>query len=259
MELNIRSAFWTGLLSFLVFFAGCNGSAKTNDNSENGIDSADVAATAEESGADVILDEPPQGGSINGHEYVDLGLPSGLKWATCNIGAESPEEDGDSFAWGEISPKSEYVRLNYKFYEMKVCEDSLLMMKKIKKYNHKGEYGEADNKNVLEANDDAAYINWGGGWRMPTKADFEELMDCDWTLTTSNGMDVCLVTGFNGNSIVIPVGTSMVGLDSNRGVYWTSSLSDSEEYALYMYVCNNRPGITYNCRYFGLSVRPVHQ
>ena len=96
----------------------------------------------------------------NGHEYVDLGLS--VKWATCNVGADSPEEYGYHFAWGETSPKTTYNWSTYKYcngdeYSMtKYCDDS---------------FGTVDNKTTLELSDDAARVNWGGKWRMPTRAE----------------------------------------------------------------------------------------
>ena len=104
------------------------------------------------------------------HEYVDLGLPSGLKWATCNVGADSPEKYGDYFAWGETKAKSCYDWSTYKW-----CNGS---NSTLTKYNTNSEYGtDPDNKTVLEPEDDAAYVNLGGGWRMPTQGDWQELKD----------------------------------------------------------------------------------
>ena len=103
----------------------------------------------------------------NGHEYVDLGLPSRIKWATCNVGATTPEEYGDYFAWGETEPKDNYDWSTYKW-----CNESNATMTK---YCTDSSYGTVDNKTVLELEDDAAYVNWGGNWRMPTKAELDEL------------------------------------------------------------------------------------
>ena len=117
-------------------------------------------------------------GSENGHEWVDLGLPSGTKWATCNIGADNPQDYGNYYAWGEVTPKDVYNWSTYKYgYD------------KLTKYNIESRYGRngfADGKTVLELEDDAAHFNWGGKWRMPTKAQQDELCAlCYWVWTES--------------------------------------------------------------------------
>jgi hypothetical protein len=143
----------------------------------------------------VVEPTPPSSTSIGGHEYVDLGLPSGTLWATCNIGANSPEEYGDYFAWGETSPKS-----NYKWSTLKYCEDD--NGDTYSKYNTDSKYGNVDNKTTLERSDDAATANWGNDWCMPTLAQFQELYDkCTWTWTKKNGKKGYEVKGSNGNTI----------------------------------------------------------
>ena len=161
----------------------------------------------------------------NGHAYVDLGLPSGLKWATCNVGASSPEEYGDYFAWGETSTKSSYSWSTYKW-----CNGSSTSQTK---YNTSSSYGTVDNKTVLELSDDAARANWGGSWRMPTHEEFQELYNnCTWTWTTQNGKNGYKVTSSkNGNSIFLPAagyryGSSLNGAGS-YGNYWSASLLSS--------------------------------
>ena len=106
-------------------------------------------------------------GTENGHEYVNLGLS--VKWATCNVGASSPEEYGDYFAWGEVEPKSIYDFSTYKY-----CNGSETTLTK---YNYSSSYGTVDNKTTLELSDDAARANWGGSWRMPTDAELTELRE----------------------------------------------------------------------------------
>ncbi len=109
---------------------------------------------------------------FNGHDYVDLGLPSGTFWATCNVGAMNPEDYGDYFAWGETEPKSYYDWSTYKY-----CNGS---SSTITKYCSDSEYGTVDNKYTLEAIDDAATVNWGGDWRIPTIEEQAELTGaCD--------------------------------------------------------------------------------
>ena len=167
-------------------------------------------------------------GTENGHDYVDLGLPSGTKWATCNIGATTPEDYGDYFAWGETSPKDNYDWSTYKY-----CNGSYTTLTK---YNTKSNYGNngfTDNKTTLELSDDAAHTNWGGKWRMPTITEQQELINnCTWTWTTQNGVNGYKVTSkINGESIFLPAasyryGTS-VGYVGEAGYYWSSSLDES--------------------------------
>ena len=195
----------------------------------------------------------------NGHEYVDLGLPSGLKWATCNVGANSPEEYGDYFAWGETSPKATYDWSTYKY-----CNGTLTSLTK---YCTNSAYGTVDNKTVLELEDDAARVNWGGNWRMPTKAEQDELRDtnnCTWEWTRQNGVNGYKVTSRkNGNSIFLPAagyrhdGGNLYGAGS-YGSFWSSSLNtyySSDAY--YVYFDSDYVGWNDDYRYDGRSVRAV--
>ncbi len=119
-------------------------------------------------------------GTENGHEYVDLGLPSGTMWATCNVGAMKPEEFGDYYAWGETTTKTDY---NWDTYKYSSNGDLLT------KYCNSSSYGKdgyTDTKTILDLSDDAAYVNWGGKWRMPTKTQQDELLnECYWVWTDS--------------------------------------------------------------------------
>ena len=194
------------------------------------------------------------------HEYVDLGLPSGLKWATCNVGASSPEEYGDYFAWGEVEPKTIYDWSTYKYgsdYNQltKYCNDSDL-----------GYNGFTDNKTVLDPEDDAATVNWGGAWRMPTKAEQDELRkNCTWTWITQNGVNGYKVTGPNGNSIFLPAAGCMYysSLDNagSYGFYWSSSLNSNDPvYAYNVYFNSDYVGRGSSFyRYYGFTMRPVCQ
>ena len=134
----------------------------------------------------------------NNHDYVDLGLPSGTLWATCNVGANSPEEYGDYFAWGETETKDNYDCDTYKWGT--AAYDTIFngwYLETLTKYNTDSGYGTVDNKTTLTLADDAARANWGGKWRMPTDAEWEELMNsCTWTWTTLNG-----VKGYTVNKI----------------------------------------------------------
>ena len=191
------------------------------------------------------------------YKAVDLGLPSGTLWADRNIGADSPEACGDYFAWGETEPKDYYDYSTYKwcngsaYTQTKYCTDST--------------YGTVDNKTTLDLEDDAAYVNMGSEWRMPTLSEQQELLDnCTWTWiwATQNGLNGYKVTGKNGNSLFLPAagvrsdsGLYDVGFD---GKYRSSSLHESFPYDAY--VLNFYSG-GYNCgsygRYLGYPVRAV--
>lgn len=174
-------------------------------------------------------------GTLNGHDWVDLGLPSGTKWATCNVGAVAPAVYGYYYAWGETTPKSTYTSSNYTY---------------------------TSNPTTLPSSADAATSNWGAGWRMPTKTEMLELIDnCTVTWTTQNGVNGCLFTGSNGNSIFLPAAGersgSELGSAGSQGCYWSSSLSGGSSYAVSLffnlYNCDQR----YKYRYYGQSVRAV--
>lgn len=140
-------------------------------------------------------ENPALSGTCNEHGYVDLGLPSGIKWATMNIGATTPEGYGDYFAWGEttafgrdLSDGRVFDMESYRWYNG--------LNDKLTKYCTSEEYGFVDNRTVLEPGDDAATVNWGGDWRMPTREEANELIaNCSWTWTKRNG-----VTGYVGKS-----------------------------------------------------------
>ena len=194
----------------------------------------------------------------NGHEYVDLGLPSGIKWATCNVGANSPEDYGDYFAWGETEPKDYYYWSTYKY-----CNGPYDIMTK---YFTDSDYGTVDNKTTLELTDDAAHVNWGGNWRMPTKAEQDELRNtdnCTWEWTTLNGVEgYKVISKKNGNSIFLPAAgrrdyDGLIGA-GNVGHYWSSSLdADRSCNAYKLYFSSSIVDWRVNNRYSGYSVRPV--
>ena len=187
-------------------------------------------------------------GEHEGHEYVDLGLPSGLKWATCNIGATQPEYFGDYFAWGEVETKEYYDWNTYKYCDnvdttfTKYCYDA----------TH-GVDGFVDNKLQLDPEDDAARVHWGGNWRMPTSKETKELYDCcKWTWTTENGVPGHKVTGINGNSIFLPAAGAMGGDllqgSGSTGDYWASELANNPNY--------NDPTQAHNIRFTKYNVDP---
>jgi hypothetical protein len=190
---------------------------------------------------DVENPDIPQTGN---HEYVDLGLS--VKWATCNVGATKPEEYGDYFAWGETQPKDCNDWSTYKW-----CIGSY---NTLTKYNTSSSYGTVDNKTVLAKTDDAATVNWGGSWRMPTDTEWTELREnCTWTWTTQNSEYGYRVHGYrvtskkNGNSIFLPAKLSYhseAGFYSFSGDYWSSSLiADSPDCAWVVSITKNRSGM----------------
>ncbi len=194
--------------------------------------------------------------STGGHEYVDLGLS--VKWATCNVGANKPEDYGDYFAWGETKPKSTYSWSTYKW-----CRGSYDTQTK---YNNQSGYGTVDNKKTLELADDAARANWGGSWRMPTDAELTELREqCTWKWTTQNGVNGYKVTSKrNGNSIFLPAAgyryDSSLDSAGSSGYYWSSSLSaDNPGGAWYVYFASVIVDRYDYDRCSGRSVRPVCQ
>ena len=233
---------------FLGWFIGNSDEPVSTNATFKFVASRDVALVAKFERRKTIKD---------GHEYVDLGLPSGIKWAAYNVGATKPEEYGGYYAWGETEEKSNYDWSTYKW-----CKGSSDTMTK---YCTDSSYGTVDNKTVLDPEDDVAHVKWGGDWRMPTKAEQDELRNnCDWTWTTQNGVNGFSVTGPNGNSIFLPATGNRDGTDvslrGSNGYCWSSSLySDYVRDAYYLYFSGNYyDWATYhNYRYYGLSVRPV--
>lgn len=195
--------------------------------------------------ADAFTDDFPP------HEYVDLGLPSGTLWATMNIGANSPEEYGDYFAWGEITPKEVYSWGTYKW-----CDGTPSSMTK---YCIDSYYGLIDHKFELEPADDAAYMNWGPSWRMPTREQQIELRQyCTWQISSINDITGHLVTGPNGNTLFFPRAGMYDGSTPNYyagqfSFYWSRTLTCFSNSAYSTYSM----GETSRYRSNGLSVRAV--
>ena len=188
------------------------------------------------------------------HEYVDLGLS--VKWATCNMGASSPEEYGDHYAWGETETESTYDWNTYKW-----CKGS---KNTLTKYCTDSDYGTVDNKKVLESSDDVAQVKWGGSWRMPTDAEMTELREnCTWTWTTQGGKNGYKVTSKkNGNSIFLPAAgcrsDSSLSDAGSGGYYWSSSLYTSyPDLAWDVDFYSSRVYRGHYDRCCGQSVRPV--
>lgn len=184
--------------------------------------------------------------AVNGHEYVDLALPSGLKWATCNVGANMPEDFGEYYAWGEIAPAPDnnYNEVNCSTYGVQM--------------------------NDISGNPkyDAATANWGGGWRMPTETEFEELFsNCVVMYTKQNGINGCkLRSKVNGNCIFLPIAgyyeNAIKHYNGLEGFYWCSTprsevAFDAYYLLLYLYSSDSNAFVTTRKRPHGLSVRPV--
>lgn len=186
----------------------------------------------------------PASGEINGHQWVDLGLPSGLKWATCNVGASTPEDPGDYFAYGEVSEKDSYVFNN-----------SINLKKEIRHISGRSEY-------------DAATVHWGKEWRIPTYHEVDELIyNCRMEWTTINGKNGYKLTSLiNGASIFLPATGLVDGTQpeftQECGWYWYSGFKDpiaDEEppYAPSFTFSANSRYRGFNARYIGQCIRPV--
>ena len=195
-------------------------------------------------------------------QAVDLGLPSGIKWASCNVGAEKPEDYGSYYAWGEFLPKADYSWATYKYANGTSWEDP-----KLTKYCNNASYGDngfTDNKTTMDPLDDAAHVNWSGNWRMPTDDEWTELrVQCTWTWTTQNGINGYRVTSkTNSNSIFLPAAGYRYDADlgnvGSYGYYWSSSLRENyPNYAWSLYFGSDFVGGDVNYRSRGQSVRPV--
>ena len=195
-------------------------------------------------------------GEIGGHGYVDLGLPSGKKWATCNVGASSPEGYGNYYAWGETSLKAEYTWENYQHW---VDADG----------DGVWDYEESTINSDISgsAQYDAATANWGGGWRMPTKDEMRELVNnCEWERTQINGVNGARVVGPNGHCIFLPAaggrddGSSLCD-EGDRGSYWSSTNANGYYLARDAYGLGFGYGyegvLLYGSRGYGFTVRPI--
>lgn len=174
-------------------------------------------------------------GTIDGHDYVDMGLS--VKWATCNVGADSPEDYGNYYAWGETITKSSYTKDNSKTYGMNL------------------------NDIGGDSSYDAAAVNWGSKWRLPSREEFKELRDnCDWVWTIRNGVKGYEVKSKrNGNTIFLPA-AGFYGKTPRRqgsyGYYWSSVPFDTDG-AYLLYLSSDDCSVYWLDRYDGQSVRPV--
>jgi len=211
-------------------------------------------------GAEKSFTTYPENGMINGHEYIDLGLPSGLLWATCNVGADASEGYGDFFSWGETTKKDYFGWDSYKW-----CDGSYTNMTK---YCTDSAYGNVDNKDVLEPSDDAASANWGGDWRMPTQAEWLELYDntiMEWTNRDGvNGqLFISKVSGSENAKLFLPAAgfcnAYSHSAEGTDGRYWLGSLSQKRSDCAYTIDFSSN-GACYSStvsRSIGHTVRPV--
>ena len=202
---------------------------------------------------DDIIQEPT--GIVQGHEYVDLGLS--VYWATCNVGANSPEDFGGYYAWGETEEKSDYSEDTYKYAVDSDSNGS---------YNFWEEWISIGS-NISGTQYDVAHVKWGGTWRMPTLNEIKELMyNCSWKWTKYNGVKGQLVTGRNGNSIFLPAaggrpGTSVDEVGS-LGYYWSATERSSDYHMVYGLEFSNDgcwwdDSFYWTHSYIGHTVRPV--
>ena len=177
-------------------------------------------------------------GSIQGHEYVDLGIS--MLWATCNIGASRPDEYGKYFAWGETTSKWDFHSSTYKF----------------------GIGSPKIGNDISGSQYDAAKVNWGDSWEMPSKEDWLELINlCKWTKSTLNSHKGWLIEGPNGKTMFLPAAGWYIGGDVRKGegtygVYWSSTLSYEYSFDAYAFDGLDRDMDGYSA-YYGMTVRPV--
>lgn len=189
-------------------------------------------------------DEPEQSGNADESKYVDLGLS--VKWAKCNIDANSPEEIGSYFAWGETTAKSEYSDTNY-------------FDKSYSNFSNSGK------KIICGTNYDIATKRLGNNWRMPTKSQVDELVNnLDWNYTTINGIDVLEGIAPNGNSIIFPITGMFAGKSiqsKSQGCYWSGELhtsTDNKYACMLSFFKGQSPRSSNYYRFEGMAIRPVY-
>lgn len=186
-------------------------------------------------------------------DAIDLGLS--VKWSSWNVGAESPEEFGGYYAWGETEEKAHYDWSTYKW-----CNGSYDSMTK---YCFDSCFGTVDNKNNLSPEDDVAHVKWGERWRMPTIDEIDELCNkCTWVWTSLNGVNGYLITGPNGNGIFLPAAGHRDGKNVNGcgsyGSYWSATVVENCSYiACFLYFRGGEYDWNDNNRYYGRTIRPV--
>lgn len=195
-----------------------------------------------------------QTGEISGHEYVDLGLPSGTLWATCNLGANASYDQGAFFSWGETEPREYFAFDNYAFFEKSETDE-----------NGNIKYVLTDiGGDISGTQYDAASSMWGSGWRMPSLEDCNELLEyCHLDFTKDHHIYGLRIQGPNDNSIFMPV-TICPGVEASQAVltgsYWTGNLDaeDSDNLNATSFRFGNAdPQYGKDSRFFGNAIRPV--
>lgn len=189
--------------------------------------------------------EKKKSDEINGHKFVDLGLPSGLLWATCNVGASGPEYNGEFFAWGEADTRKEYTEKGYTHYHGLVNG-----------YKNLG-------NSIAASSHDAAREKWGGTWRLPTNDEFEELLNnCVWKEEVVDNRKGYRVTGKTGESIFLPMAGCRNGTahynEGKNGHYWSANPDKAHiGCAYHLYFTNEKKRVGWGSRVYGRNVRPV--
>ena len=238
------------ILSIILSMGCCYGQRKNNNVGKQTTEQTTPKKSTKKKSKSATVSKAT--GTIAGHSYVDLGLPSGLKWATCNVGASSPEDYGDYFAWGEISTKGSYD------------EDNCLTYGKENSWLRSNGY--IDYSGNLTPSHDAARANWGSTWRMPTKDEIDELIEnTTTTWTTRNGVKGRLVTSKrNSKNIFLPAAGCRVWTllfnEGSDGRYWSSTPYESDTYiAYYLFFYSGIFGRDWSDRFNGRPVRPVSE
>ena len=193
------------------------------------------------------------------HEYVDFGLPSGTLWATCNLGASTPEDYGYYYAWGETIPKSEYKWSNYMWCDK--TDNSMTKYVTEDAYGLTDHEGDLDYTNELELSDDAAHVNWGEDWRMPSSEQVNELLQLvPWECVTRNGVRGILLSR-NNAAVFLPFAGEYGETENNRCLYWTrthkiDSRNSNRASCYYIFLFNQgRMSVAERCK--GYTIRPV--
>lgn len=231
--------------------------------------------------SNITIKKVSQIGDYNGHDYVDLGLASGTKWATMNVGANNVTEQGKYYAWGEVSSKVNYSWNTYIATSPEICGKSNDPLK---------DFVYPNTKAITSTMYDVAHTEWGGTWRMPTSAEFTELRNgCYWEWTTNykgtpisgyivykvkNNADRGLYSfdqpalsatySTTDTHIFLPASglysNGTINSNNTYGYYWSStSGANNAEYAYYFAFNNKHIGWGEYSRYFGRSIRPISE
>ena len=248
----------TGSYTNVSIAVTCGGTTQTAIYGDLNVKRCSVTAITLYNNGGTLYTKDSEGNYIiDGHAFVDLGLPSGLLWATTNVGATLPADYGNYYAWGETEPKDKYYWNNYKHGSSK-----------------RTKYTTKDKLTTLEATDDAATVNWGSGCRMPTNAEFEELLaSCTCKLTQLVNSQGESIYGYtvasktdNSRFVFLPC-AGYIQIDSvykanDGGFYWSSTFDATKEddknaYIISFALKGGVPSSTSSTRNFGYTVRPV--